>query len=71
MNTLNVWLVRLNIAVWCVVIVMSIKGCAVARDQTTPRTYDCMAICEGCDKCEIDCSVTGQSIDAKQGLMGK
>ncbi len=27
MNTLNVWLIRINMLVWAVVIVMSIKGC--------------------------------------------
>ena len=70
MNTLNVWLVRINIVVWCVVIVMSIKGCAAIKDEVTPREFDCVAVCEGCERCELDCSVIGQGADIKEFEMG-
>ena len=35
MNTLNVWLIRINMLVWAVVIVMSLKGCTKLSQQDT------------------------------------
>ena len=66
MNRLNIVLIKLNIIVWGIVILMSLKGCTTIADKATPREFECNAICEGCEKCEVECSALGQGTDSKQ-----
>ena len=43
-------------------ILIILSGCQLADKKTTPRTFDCHAICEGCERCEVICESTGQGV---------
>ena len=43
-----------------------LSGCGSWSDtETSPREWDCHAICEGCEKCIVDCNMTGKSEDTR------
>jgi hypothetical protein len=43
-----------------------LSGCASWSDtETSPREWDCYALCEGCEKCIFDCNMKGQGEDRR------
>lgn len=48
------------------VLVLLLAGCQLAKEERTPRGYDCIATCEGCEKCEVECSYQGEGRSDKR-----
>ena len=42
-----------------------ITACGWSETKEVPGYFDCNAICEGCEKCEIECHLTEKAEESK------
>jgi nitrous oxide reductase accessory protein NosL len=50
-----------------VLMTILLAGCGSFSDtELSPRQWECNAICEGCERCIVDCNVTGQGEEIRE-----
>jgi len=49
-----------------VLMTILLSGCGSFSDRDlSPRSWDCNAICDGCERCTVNCNMTGQGEDTR------
>ena len=52
-------------------LILMLSGCASLTDESSPREYNCNAICEGCKRCEVECQAVGAGTKTSDVKLGE
>jgi hypothetical protein len=63
-------LIKIIAVTLLLLLLLLLTGCMAARDTVTPWKTTCDAICDGCERCEINCVNQGQGKDIKEIELG-